>query len=137
VQPHRQAGQPDGEPDDDDERRRQRAPGEPAPVGRAELAQLGDGGGGASVPVASAIATGKENTTANSGSPSGPVTGAWPEATAGWVNPCTKTATAAARNSSVITANVSRPPCPNQVSPTTSASRPRPSTTRAGASEGR
>src|SRR5215470_13809451 len=51
---------------------------------------------GASVPVASAIATGNENTTANSGSPSGPVTGAAPRASAGWVNPRARTATAAA-----------------------------------------
>jgi hypothetical protein len=71
---------------------------------------------GASVPVASAMATGKENSTANSRSPSGPVTGAAPWASTEWVNPCSNTATALATNSSVITANVSRPPCPNQVS---------------------
>jgi hypothetical protein len=92
---------------------------------------------GASVPVASAMATGNENTTANSGSPSLPVSGARPWLTTGWVNPCTKMATALATNSSVITAKMSRPPCLNQVSPATATSKARPSGIRHADSAGR
>lgn len=92
---------------------------------------------GASVPVASAIATGKDSSTATTGVPAGPVSGAWPWAVTGWENPRTSTATALATNSKVITAKVSRPPCPNQVSPATRASRATPSTMRSGASAGR
>jgi hypothetical protein len=52
---------------------------------------------GASVPVASAIATGKDNTTAIQGDPSGPVVGARPRLTTGSRKPCTSVTTAVPR----------------------------------------
>jgi hypothetical protein len=87
MQPHRQPGQANGETGDDDEWRYQGAASEPAPSGGPSWPSWAMAVDGASVPVASAIATGKESTTANNGSPSALMTGAWPLARAGWVNP--------------------------------------------------
>ena len=92
---------------------------------------------GASVPVASAIATGNDRSTARTADPSGPVTRAWSSWATGAANPCTRTATALATNSSVIAANTSRPPWPNHVKPATASSMPRPSGIRQPASPGR
>jgi hypothetical protein len=92
---------------------------------------------GASVPVASAIATGKDSITAITGEPSGPVTGAWPWVRTGWLNSRASMTTAMTMNSGVITANTSRPPCPNQVRPATPASRAIPSRIRKEARAGR
>ena len=86
---------------------------------------------GASVPVASAIATGNDSSTA--------ITAdafraghrrAGRGRRRGCGEPVHQHRDRAATNSSVITANTSRPPWPNQVSPATASSRPRPSTIR-------
>ena len=74
---------------------------------------------GASTPVARAMATGNASTTAIIAEwPGAVAAAAWPCAW-GAVKPRTSTATEITTNATVMTANSSRPPCPNQVSPAT------------------
>jgi hypothetical protein len=65
---------------------------------------------GASVPVASAIATGNESRTAITAGLAAPVIGAWPRVACGETHPSARTATAAMMNDQVITAKIIRPP---------------------------
>lgn len=59
MQTYGEAGEPDRECGDDQERQRDVASGEAPPIVRSDLTQLAIAVAGASVPVASAIATGR------------------------------------------------------------------------------
>ena len=91
---------------------------------------------GASVPVASAIATGNASTTATSAGFAECPGGACPCVTCGAVKPSASVATAATMNRQVMTAKIRRPPCPNQVSAATATTKASATGIRAGASAG-
>lgn len=92
---------------------------------------------GASIPVASAMATGNARTTASIAErPGSAEVAAWPVAW-GEVKPRISTATEMMTNATVMKANSSRPPCPNQVSPATTTSSRSAIGMRSGASPGK